>query len=190
MLEIILTLAVLASTTLTILLLLWPSRYVNHSPPKVVSSASAVDEPKISVQVLVLGDIGRSPRMQYHAMSIAKHGGRVDVIGYQGKNSHINMYFQANLYRINPPSRSPRQTLDYNRPLTSPTTNPALEIPPLHPRRTPQSHLANLESLPNPQLPHKACTMASRPKSALDTHPFHRNHNMFPPKYALDNRLA
>ncbi|TVY35158.1 Chitobiosyldiphosphodolichol beta-mannosyltransferase [Lachnellula subtilissima] len=88
MLEIILTLAVLASTTLTILLLLWPSRYVNHSPPKVVSSASAVDEPKISVQVLVLGDIGRSPRMQYHAMSIAKHGGRVDVIGYQESTPH------------------------------------------------------------------------------------------------------
>ncbi|KAK6591690.1 glycosyl transferase group 1 [Botrytis cinerea] len=40
-------------------------------------------EPKISVQVLVLGDIGRSPRMQYHAMSIAKHGGRVDLIGYE-----------------------------------------------------------------------------------------------------------
>lgn len=41
-------------------------------------------EPKISVQVLVLGDIGRSPRMQYHAMSIAKHGGSVDLVGYQG----------------------------------------------------------------------------------------------------------
>ncbi|TVY42130.1 Chitobiosyldiphosphodolichol beta-mannosyltransferase [Lachnellula occidentalis] len=88
MLEIILTLAVLASTTLSILLLLWPSRYVNHSPPKVVSSASSADEPKISVQVLVLGDIGRSPRMQYHAMSIAKHGGRVDVIGYQESTPH------------------------------------------------------------------------------------------------------
>jgi hypothetical protein len=38
----------------------------------------------VSVQVLVLGDIGRSPRMQYHALSIAKHGGRVDLIGYHG----------------------------------------------------------------------------------------------------------
>ncbi|KAI0580022.1 Chitobiosyldiphosphodolichol beta-mannosyltransferase [Pyrenophora tritici-repentis] len=36
-----------------------------------------------SVQVVVLGDIGRSPRMQYHALSIAKHGGRVFLIGYQ-----------------------------------------------------------------------------------------------------------
>ncbi len=37
-----------------------------------------------STQVVVLGDIGRSPRMQYHAISIAKHGGLVDLIGYQG----------------------------------------------------------------------------------------------------------
>lgn len=37
------------------------------------------------VQVLVLGDIGRSPRMQYHALSIAKKGGYVDLIGYLGE---------------------------------------------------------------------------------------------------------
>lgn len=41
------------------------------------------EEPQqVSVQVLVLGDIGRSPRMQYHALSIAKHGGYVQLIGY------------------------------------------------------------------------------------------------------------
>ncbi|PVH85925.1 glycosyltransferase family 33 protein [Cadophora sp. DSE1049] len=64
-----------------------PSRYVKHSPPKETTKGTA-NEPKISVQVLVLGDIGRSPRMQYHAMSIAKHGGRVDVIGYQESTLH------------------------------------------------------------------------------------------------------
>jgi beta-1,4-mannosyltransferase len=37
---------------------------------------------RISVQILVLGDVGRSPRMQYHALSIAKHGGRVDLVGF------------------------------------------------------------------------------------------------------------
>jgi beta-1,4-mannosyltransferase len=37
-----------------------------------------------TVQIVVLGDIGRSPRMQYHALSIAKHGGRVFLIGYKG----------------------------------------------------------------------------------------------------------
>lgn len=41
-------------------------------------------EKQVSLQVLVLGDIGRSPRMTYHALSIAKHGGRVDLIGYLG----------------------------------------------------------------------------------------------------------
>lgn len=39
---------------------------------------------KTAVHVLVLGDIGRSPRMTYHALSIAKHGGRVHLIGYLG----------------------------------------------------------------------------------------------------------
>lgn len=37
-----------------------------------------------SVQIVVLGDIGRSPRMQYHALSLAKHGARVDMIGFVG----------------------------------------------------------------------------------------------------------
>lgn len=37
-----------------------------------------------NVCVLVLGDIGRSPRMQYHAISFAKEGFTVDVIGYPG----------------------------------------------------------------------------------------------------------
>lgn len=41
-----------------------------------------------SVQVVVLGDIGRSPRMQYHALSIASHGGKVDVVGYAGSEVH------------------------------------------------------------------------------------------------------
>lgn len=83
MIDLLLTLAVILSTTLTILLLMLPTRYVKHSPPKATSTTTATEH-KVSVQVLVLGDIGRSPRMQYHAASIAKHGGRVDVIGYQG----------------------------------------------------------------------------------------------------------
>jgi beta-1,4-mannosyltransferase len=34
--------------------------------------------------VLVLGDVGRSPRMQYHALSLATAGINVDVVGYAG----------------------------------------------------------------------------------------------------------
>lgn len=47
-----------------------------HSP-----AASAKDD---RYQVLVLGDLGRSPRMQYHALSIVKSGAKVDLVGYKG----------------------------------------------------------------------------------------------------------
>ena len=69
----ILTLLVVASTLFTIVLLLLPS-------PRDVSTG------KCSVQVVVLGDLGRSPRMQYHALSIATHGGHVELVGYRGKH--------------------------------------------------------------------------------------------------------
>ena len=36
------------------------------------------------IQILVLGDIGRSPRMQYHAISFAKHRRKVDIVAYKG----------------------------------------------------------------------------------------------------------
>ena len=42
---------------------------------------------KQSVQIVVLGDIGRSPRMQYHALSVAHHGGRVELVGYHGRRT-------------------------------------------------------------------------------------------------------
>lgn len=35
--------------------------------------------------VLVLGDIGRSPRMQYHALSLAGEEFDVEMVGYGGK---------------------------------------------------------------------------------------------------------
>jgi beta-1,4-mannosyltransferase len=37
------------------------------------------------VTLVVLGDIGRSPRMQYHALSFARNGYTVDFVGYDGK---------------------------------------------------------------------------------------------------------
>jgi len=37
-----------------------------------------------SVAILVLGDIGRSPRMMYHAQSFAENGFMTDIIGYGG----------------------------------------------------------------------------------------------------------
>jgi beta-1,4-mannosyltransferase len=42
--------------------------------------------------VLVLGDVGRSPRMQYHALSLASTAGmHVDLIGYAGATPHENI---------------------------------------------------------------------------------------------------
>lgn len=35
-----------------------------------------------NVCVVVLGDIGRSPRMQYHCVSLAREGYNVDIVGY------------------------------------------------------------------------------------------------------------
>ncbi|KZT24677.1 glycosyltransferase family 33 protein [Neolentinus lepideus HHB14362 ss-1] len=37
-----------------------------------------------SVAILVLGDVGRSPRMMYHAESFTKHGFETYLIGYEG----------------------------------------------------------------------------------------------------------
>eukprot|EP00557_Chaetoceros_sp_GSL56_P001140 CAMPEP_0176487974 /NCGR_PEP_ID=MMETSP0200_2-20121128/6443_1 /TAXON_ID=947934 /ORGANISM="Chaetoceros sp., Strain GSL56" /LENGTH=482 /DNA_ID=CAMNT_0017884889 /DNA_START=35 /DNA_END=1483 /DNA_ORIENTATION=- len=43
-------------------------------------------EKKKHVVIIVLGDIGRSPRMNYHALSILQHGHRVSLIGYRGED--------------------------------------------------------------------------------------------------------
>ena len=37
-----------------------------------------------SVAILVLGDIGRSPRMMYHAQSFAENGFMTELVGYGG----------------------------------------------------------------------------------------------------------
>ena len=96
----ILGVLVILSSLFTVALLLLPSRYdakekvspflTNGKDEKDNAQTEyiekSVDESKqrTTVQVVVLGDIGRSPRMQYHAISIAKHGGYVDLVGYRG----------------------------------------------------------------------------------------------------------
>jgi beta-1,4-mannosyltransferase len=57
----------------------------NARPTRYRPAAGPEDE---HVQVLVLGDIGRSPRMQYHAISLVKMGRKVDLIGYKGMSLH------------------------------------------------------------------------------------------------------
>ncbi|RAL12519.1 chitobiosyldiphosphodolichol beta-1,4 mannosyltransferase [Aspergillus homomorphus CBS 101889] len=85
MLATLLNIAFYASTSLTLaILLLSPSRY----QPQSSSEQDGADKPKTTVQILVLGDIGRSPRMQYHALSVAKGGGQVNIIGYHESEVH------------------------------------------------------------------------------------------------------
>jgi len=92
MLDAVLPITLLMSTSMTVAMLLLPSRYeaqptrldAPDTTKESINQTAPIADAKISVQVLVLGDIGRSPRMQYHALSIAKYGGRVDLIGYLG----------------------------------------------------------------------------------------------------------
>ena len=41
---------------------------------------------QLHVVVIVLGDLGRSPRMQYHALSLLQSGHIVSLIGYTGED--------------------------------------------------------------------------------------------------------
>lgn len=54
------------------------------------------------LQILVLGDIGMSPRMQYHALSVAKHGGLVDLIGYWETDIHPDILANSAAITIHP----------------------------------------------------------------------------------------
>uniref|UniRef100_A0A3Q3KKI5 Beta-1,4-mannosyltransferase n=1 Tax=Monopterus albus TaxID=43700 RepID=A0A3Q3KKI5_MONAL len=53
------------------------------------------------VCVLVLGDIGRSPRMQYHSLSLSKHGYNVTFVGFLDTKPHQDVLRQEKI-RIAP----------------------------------------------------------------------------------------
>ncbi|BCS17327.1 chitobiosyldiphosphodolichol beta-1,4 mannosyltransferase [Aspergillus puulaauensis] len=84
MIELVIEVAFYISTAVTLFILSLPSQY----EPKRRGSGDVSTETKTTAQVLVLGDIGRSPRMQYHALSIARGGGQVDIIGYCESEVH------------------------------------------------------------------------------------------------------
>ena len=52
-------------------------------PPRTAMALPAPTGARVAV--LVLGDVGRSPRMQYHALSLASLGHQVLLIGYRGE---------------------------------------------------------------------------------------------------------
>ncbi|KAM0086911.1 mannosyltransferase [Fusarium odoratissimum] len=57
-------------------------------PTRYQPSQKAEDD---HIQILVVGDVGRSPRMQYHALSVAKHGRNVDIVGYKETSRHPDL---------------------------------------------------------------------------------------------------
>ena len=85
MIDTLITVAFCLSTALTVLILLLPVQYRPHN----LQPGQSASKLKTTVQILVLGDIGRSPRMQYHALSIAKNGGHVTIIGYKGRSRSL-----------------------------------------------------------------------------------------------------
>ncbi|KAJ5779868.1 hypothetical protein N7457_007588 [Penicillium paradoxum] len=96
MIETLISIAFCLSSALTVLILLLPSQYeLKQTGPS--SKPSDTKRRKTSVQILVLGDIDRSPRMQYHALSIAKHGGEVVIIGYNESDPHPDITSHPNI---------------------------------------------------------------------------------------------
>lgn len=83
MIDSVLNIAFCLSTAITLVILFLPSQY-QPGTSSATNAQHGSQKPKTSVQILVLGDIGRSPRMQYHALSIANRGGQVVIIGYKG----------------------------------------------------------------------------------------------------------
>lgn len=70
----------------------WVGRGLVRSwPTKFVPAEDPMDN---RVQIIVLGDIGRSPRMQYHAISLAKHGKKVDIIALKGWLPFVPLFLQ------------------------------------------------------------------------------------------------
>ncbi|CAG5131372.1 unnamed protein product [Candidula unifasciata] len=60
-----------------------------------------------NVCIVVLGDIGRSPRMQYHALSFAREGFRVYLVGYPGSTPHKDVLQNENIeiFHVREPPR-------------------------------------------------------------------------------------
>jgi beta-1,4-mannosyltransferase len=75
-------LAALAGALTVVILYYTSTFFYNAIPTRYRPARKPEDE---HIQILVVGDIGRSPRMQYHAISAAKHGRHVDLVGYRGE---------------------------------------------------------------------------------------------------------
>lgn len=77
---------------LAVIILIWSLRglkvvfdyLTSLVPTKYIPAESPQDD---HIQIVVVGDIGRSPRMQYHAISFAKLNRKVDIVGFRGEQN-------------------------------------------------------------------------------------------------------
>ncbi len=63
--------------------------------------------------VMVLGDFGRSPRMQYHTLALAESGIDVDVVAYTGAPpmSALRAHRRVRFHFLAPPRQRQRSAL-------------------------------------------------------------------------------
>jgi hypothetical protein len=185
--DVLLGVALLSSTIFTIVLLTLPSQYDPYldKPVKLVDLDKEGNQVEVkredgsdqfkqarTVQIVVLGDIGRSPRMQYHALSIAKHGGRVFLIGYQGgQPEQESPNCSLTCRRVRDTSGHCLQPIDPGH-----TVGPSACISsfkqqaalPCH--STVESAVADQKPVSRPMLPHTACKMDACAESSFNSH--------------------
>src|SRR5262245_53987175 len=65
--------------------------------------------------VVVLGDLGRSPRMQYHALASAVNEGDVDLVGLEGTPVHAALTAESRVRTHRLPDRAFRSRVSGGR---------------------------------------------------------------------------
>ncbi|KAI9596013.1 hypothetical protein BDF19DRAFT_439365 [Syncephalis fuscata] len=90
-------------TTLLLLLLLLLILFVVVVKAIRVKARNTRHDNSKRIMIVVLGDIGHSPRMQYHARSLIGHGYHVDIIGYSAFQLLIDSPLVQCHYLVSPP---------------------------------------------------------------------------------------
>lgn len=201
MIEALISIAFYASTAITFLILLLPSQYAPKHPSESQEQSSDSQghvsrEQKTTVQILVLGDIGRSPRMQYHALSIAKYGGQVDIIGYHGELRRAEIWHSLMNYsntsgRIGNTPRYLLVSSNFHRPNPSaPGLSADEQQTPLPPLCTIEGDIPGCLFVAMSCISDRTGEMAPRPESPVNSYPRNCISRLLSPAHPFDRRLA
>ncbi|CEJ84228.1 hypothetical protein VHEMI03416 [[Torrubiella] hemipterigena] len=87
---------------LAVIVLIWSLRglrvLANYLASLIPTKYIATENPEDDhIQIVVVGDIGRSPRMQYHAISFAKLNRMVDIVGFRETARHPELIGNPNV---------------------------------------------------------------------------------------------